>query len=423
MTTDDLQQRLPTWLEEDATHRVPDHLDAVLAQTSTIRQRPAWASLERWLPLDVPMRAIAAPTAGRVGRLVLVGILVVALVGLALAFAGSRQRLPRPFGLAANGAFLTASNGDISVSSSPTGVRTPLVTGPEFDYGAWYSHDGTRFVFWREPEPDRQLLMIANADGSSVRPLITEPLSAADWFEWSPDDTRIAIVHGSGVRRVVSIVDTSSGAVRELALPDLDVDNIVLWRPPLGAELLFTARPAYGLPETQAIYALGVDGSAPRKLAERSGGDAFRDLDVSPDGRTATYWTEEATVGSATPSPRIHLLDLATLEDRMVSFDPTAAGESQLRFSPDGRTGVIVRHDARVRLAVVDLVGDAPPRVVGSTYAGTEQLTTMFSPDGRTFVLGFEAPAHPVLVDVASGEETTLPDTWNSYASWQRRAP
>ncbi len=426
MTTHDLQQRVSTWLIEDAEHRVPDHLQAVLTQSATMRQRPAWSSLERWLPMDLTTRtrALVVPASGRTGRVLAIGLVVAALLGIALALVGSRPQLPSPFGLAENGRILSASDGDIYISDSPTDDRTPLITGPENDYGPWYSHDGTRFVFWRELPSREQLLMIANADGSGVRPLIDLPLNAADWFEWSPDDTRLAVVHSSSGRRVLSVVDSASGALSDVDMPGLNVDNNVLWRPPTGSELVFTARPAGGVLGGPSIYGVRPDGTGLRTIvAEPPADGTYRDLEVSPDGSRAAYWIEETVPGSSAPRARIHLVDLVTREDRSMRFDPTASGEGQLRFSPDGRTAVIVLMNARVRLAVVDLDGKGSPRAVGSEYLGTEQLTTMFSPDGRTFVLAFEAPRRPVFVDLASGAETTSKDTWNSYGSWQRRGP
>ena len=53
MTTNDAFGRnLSAWLHEDAAHQVPDHLEEVLQRTVTTRQRRAWSSLERWLPMD-----------------------------------------------------------------------------------------------------------------------------------------------------------------------------------------------------------------------------------------------------------------------------------------------------------------------------------------------------------------------------------
>ena len=84
MTTRDTFGRdLSQWLREEGEHRVPDHLAEVLMQTAATRQRPWWSSLERWLPMDLTTRASTlAPT--RLGRVILVGLLILAIVGLAI---------------------------------------------------------------------------------------------------------------------------------------------------------------------------------------------------------------------------------------------------------------------------------------------------------------------------------------------------
>src|SRR6187431_2153858 len=95
--TDRLDDLVSDWLHADAEHRVPEHLDAVLRRTRTERQRPAWSSLERWLPMDMTtnLRMAGRPT---LGRALLVGSVLAALIGLALFAVGSRvQRVPPPF--------------------------------------------------------------------------------------------------------------------------------------------------------------------------------------------------------------------------------------------------------------------------------------------------------------------------------------
>lgn len=164
-------------------------------------------------------------------------------------------------------------------------------------------------------------------------------------------------------------------------------------------------------------------GDIQKLLGERPEEYAYQGLELSPNGRTLTYWRYEAVPESSDTQARIHLVDLATGMDRVMRFDTSAGGESQLGFSPDGRTAVIVRQDTRVQLLVASLDQATPVRPVGPTYTGREQLTTMFSPDGTKFVLAFETPQEPVLVDLATGTPTTLGGMWSSYASWQRLAP
>ena len=61
ITNDAFERTVSDWLHADAEHRIPDHLDAVLRLTSAERQRPAWSSLERWLPMDTTFTGRLAP--------------------------------------------------------------------------------------------------------------------------------------------------------------------------------------------------------------------------------------------------------------------------------------------------------------------------------------------------------------------------
>jgi hypothetical protein len=91
--TDRFDDLVSDWLHEDAEHRVPEHLEAVLRRTSSERQRPAWSSLERWLPMDttIPVRRFNRPALGRIA----LAVLLIALVGSILAVAASQRRLHR----------------------------------------------------------------------------------------------------------------------------------------------------------------------------------------------------------------------------------------------------------------------------------------------------------------------------------------
>ena len=63
MITNDRFDRDPrAMLDELAGARTPDYLPDILARTARTRQRPAWASIERWIPMDVTTRLAGAPT-------------------------------------------------------------------------------------------------------------------------------------------------------------------------------------------------------------------------------------------------------------------------------------------------------------------------------------------------------------------------
>ena len=50
---DRFERELPLALRDVAGPHSPDYLTDILGRTAHTRQRPAWASLERWLPMDL----------------------------------------------------------------------------------------------------------------------------------------------------------------------------------------------------------------------------------------------------------------------------------------------------------------------------------------------------------------------------------
>src|SRR5262245_35052356 len=96
----DLDRSLATWFHAEADGAAPDYLDEVVERVARAPQRPWWSSPERWLPVDITSRAnVFAPR--RFGRLLLVGLLILAIAALAVFAVGSRPApvpLPRPFG-------------------------------------------------------------------------------------------------------------------------------------------------------------------------------------------------------------------------------------------------------------------------------------------------------------------------------------
>src|SRR6476659_47316 len=146
---DAFERTVTEWLHADAAHRVPDHLDAVLRVTSATSQRPAWSSLERWLPVDTTFRPRLFQTP-RPSQVLLLGAVILALVAALLLYAGSQQhRLPPPFGPARNGIILSSGNGDIVQVDPAALARRTIVGGPTFDFGPGFSRDGTKLSFLR----------------------------------------------------------------------------------------------------------------------------------------------------------------------------------------------------------------------------------------------------------------------------------
>src|ERR1044072_7228242 len=84
------------------------------------------------------------------GKALLVAAMLVALIGIALFAVGSRiQRVPPPFGLAANGQITYSANGDIFVSDADGKNAKTVVSGPTDDFVSGYTRDGTQLAFLR----------------------------------------------------------------------------------------------------------------------------------------------------------------------------------------------------------------------------------------------------------------------------------
>ena len=84
---------------------------------------------------------------------------------------GSPQRLPAPFGPAANGSmFYHGDDGVIYAMDPATGLSTPVISGPEAYSFPLPSRDGQRILYDHKAGNASQLF-VADADGANARPL------------------------------------------------------------------------------------------------------------------------------------------------------------------------------------------------------------------------------------------------------------
>jgi hypothetical protein len=413
------------WLHADAEHRVPDHLDAALRRTRTERQRPAWSSPAMWLPMDLTLRPAQDALSGR-ARTVGILALVALLAAAALVFAiGARRHVPSPFGPAANGVIIVNLDGDLHLVDGDGSNLRPLVVGPEIDFGAQFSRDGSRFAFVRRldsPEPPGSFrfgvvegdvgLMVANADGTGIRPLSDGPQYGVYGYDWSPSGDRIALARNVASRRVLSVVDTGDPAsVRDIALPDdlLPAFGGVLWRPTQGDELILTAGPKGSA--GAGIYAIRPDGTGFREIVPRRGKPAPDGIALSPDGRWLSY----------TRAGYLHLVDLETGADQQLRSATVTNEFLGHEFSPDGRTGVMLSCLPRAgpcSAVIIAIDGSSPGRAVGPDLPRPKGPMVGVSPDGKQVVLHIDE--RPIFIDVATGRETTGEAAFSWFESWQR---
>ena len=135
MSAMDRPDRLPKFeealrlaLQEDAGTAQTDYLTDILVQTVASRQRPAWTYPSRWLPMSVITSRAAAVPRVPVRALIAVGLIALLIIG-GLAFAGSRPKVPPPFGLAGDGLMAYSWTGDIRSVDLATGKQATIVGG------------------------------------------------------------------------------------------------------------------------------------------------------------------------------------------------------------------------------------------------------------------------------------------------------
>jgi len=372
--------------------------------------------------LTAQPRSLARPTLGKV---LLVGVVLLALIGLAIVAVGSRNlRAPAPFGIAANGQIAYVADGDILVAD-PDGTHAhAVISGPSDDDAPAYTRDGTQMSFLRTVSPQADTLMIAAADGSGVRSVLNEPLTDASWSDWSPDSRSLAVVHKVDGVSVLSIVDIEHGAMRTLDVNGLDVDYWVSFRPATTSEMLFGSRTASGDSERAGIYSIQADGSGLTPVVPPVVGPAeYKGVDLAPDGRTLTYWRWE----SATLPARIHQLDIATKVDRVLRFDSSDYGEAGLLHSPDGSRVLLSRNErsgaTRGQIMIAPADASYPGILIGRRFdADNEEPGYGFSPDGKIVFVTFGG-ATPQFFDAVTGAVRAGPSAPSNCCTWQRRAP
>ena len=409
--TDRLERELIAWFGDAAAPRVPDYTPDIVRATATMRQRPRWSFATRWLPAALvprlPRLAVRPVPLRMIALLALLGLLLAATLTLYL---GSRPRLPDPFGLAENGLVTYAEDGDIWTVDPPTGERLAIVSGPTADLAPRWSRDGTRVAFLRQEIPRNHWLVVANADGSDVVTSETSFFDAdLDSIAWSPNGRWVAVAAGPRGGRTMSLVDTSSGEVRELDTPGIDVE--MYWRPPDGRQLMYVR--AIG-DERQLVLVDVLDGAVGSvdigepELHLRPGGWA-------PDGRrfVVHHLGDEGAYTS--------LLDPETGQHERVEI---AFG----RMSNDGTRMVGYRDFSLTRdpfLCVMTLPdGDCDPIAEGDLLPDWEHTAGLhWSPDDRWIVVYPQDDRGWVLLDPETG--TPIEPAWSDRGveSWQRVAP
>ncbi len=415
------------WLDEQAGRGAPDYLDEILARTIRTRQRPAWSSLERWLPVQLTFTGRLAPIPRLAWAVALLVILVLAAAALFAAGVGQR-RLPH-FGYAANGQIAFVDSGNLRVAAADGAnprTLTPLPDGAEH---LIFSPDGTRFAYRTTgPVPS---IVVANADGSNPIAVASGvALATGDPFAWSPDSRRLTFTMGLVADKTgtIDVVNADGSHLTQLikGAAAMAVDRFTPAWSPDGQWISFFSSEANGYVALNVIHP---DGSGAAKLSTSP---------VSP-GQGDTYWSPDPAQDRLVyvAGSQVKFFDLATSTESAVwqGFWPT--------WSPDG-TRIAWWNDGTKVAAVSDLLAQTPrqvlvfpsftgncpdhPELAGKVICAPAQ----WSPDGL-WVYGPDVTGHSIVLlrSDGSGELRTIKldhplDLQNGPAAvvaWQPVAP
>ena len=420
-----VERALPVLFDQLAEARTPDYLEAAIERASSRPQRRAWTFPERWLPVElVNARATTARIPWRpLGVLALLAILLAATL---FAYAGSRQRLPEPFGPAANGQIVYSKGGDIFIRDSINGASRPLVATSEEEASDSLSPLGTHVLAVTFKGEELYLASVPIAGGDQVQ--LGGPFRNVAGISWSPDESSIAIAHEVDGRSSISILnaDGSGARILDLGMPA----DTPLWRPPDGAQLSFRGE----IDGNWALFLANPDGSGvvqvpvTRDLMEAP----YEVLNPawSPDGGRIAFHRLVPTPGNGNGNGfRIHVAEIdrqgGVAGQRTFEFDPSSDEEMSPQWLPDGKQLVFTRHDVDTDyLSIAEPIPGASAHDLGLTSDGfIGNLRIAPAPDGTFLMVHKLTDNTDWRVDVISGAVTPTDINGTDYVWIQRRAP
>ena len=435
---DAFERHLPSALSDLAAPATPDYLTDILGRTAATRQRSAWASVERWLPVDIATTRV--PTRRLPSRqLALLAVLALLVSLMLAAYIGTRTtHVPPPFGPAENGRLIYSADGDIVFRDGLQTTAQTLISGPTDDHDPGYSPDGTRLLYL-SAEEGKEYLMSAMADGRDARRIVADPLVDAH-VSWAPDSKRVAVVSSPQGIPTLSIVAADGSGARPVDLKGLRPTD-VLWRPPAGHQLLVRVIRPSTLRADQSpytpiqFYIVDIDGPTPGTVASLAidPHDNFGpDWDNSGpewslDGQSIYYNVVDPAPGDPPGRYRIHQVNVDGTADHVLPGPWPEVNEAWPRLSPDGKW-LLVEHftwpespDPHLTLAVLPSDGSAPAHEVGPKVNDGKDVDRAWSPDG-TRILARTGESTMVSIDPVTGSYEPTGWSATTFPDWQRRA-
>ena len=420
---------LPALFEDLAQARTPDYLEAAIERASSRPQRPAWTFPERWIPVELVTTRV--PTTRIPWRQLVVLALLSAILATMLAVYVGSQRLPEPFGLAANGLVVYSDGGDIFARDAVGSPPQMLIGGPENELIIAFSRQGDRFLFARQPEaPAATTFWVSRPDGTDVRQLdgAYRLISGA---EWSPSGDAVAVTHSVKGRDVLSIVPSDGSPTTDFKL---DVEaTAVAWRPPDGAVLSFRGKDADGW----GLFLIRRDGTGLQRVNLASDKLFETEFDVrdhrwSSDGHRVMFDQIHDVQAGNHSGLRVHVAEISregvVLSDTRFEFEDWADDELNARFLPGTDQIVYQRRRGNEDVGVTDslkivrLADGAEPVDLGIESTAGQGFGYEISPDGTQLITILWGEKQTYVTDLRTYVTSRAPFVSDEGATWQRVA-
>jgi Tol biopolymer transport system component len=336
------------------------------------------------------------------------------ILAAVLITAGSKPRLPQPFGPAANGLLAYEARGGIFTIDPATGVENEVPVGVDENQFPNWSRDGTRLFFLRT-DGAGHLPAVVDANGTNLV-IATERLLQidSDTVAWSPDGRHVAFgAWHQPTGLAIYLFDTQTGAVT--ILPGDYAGLQLFWRPPDGRHLLFVGETDAGL----GLFVVSVDRPAVEQLPLPAGETAgLRPQGWTADGQGVAYVFGALDARDTVDDDVTHVLDLTTGTATTVPAPYGQISNDGTRIA--GFTGGL----ANPQLCVADLSGGPCRRIGDRTHAAhpTHHKGIEWSPDDRWILSKPTSGARAVLIDPITGDIERPAWLPTNGGSWQRAA-
>jgi Tol biopolymer transport system component len=407
----DFDRAMRQWMDDGARGRAPEHLlDSVLDETRHTRRIPGWLLPERWISMQLALRA---PTMPRLVPLLLLVAALLIAAALAVVLVGAPRRLPPPFGPAANGLIAYDTNAEIFVANADGTNSRSLVSTLSDTASATFSPDGTRLAFWAYDSPDS--LFVVNADGTGLMQIRHDLWIATDRPPaWSPDGRSIVYSTESGPDRMdeaLFIVSADGHGTPVRIAGGLPIRaSFPSWSPD-GQWIAYLSEPTGGAPGS-VIRIVRPNGDDDHEV----GVGTFVD-EAQPQWRPVADSHE--IVFSTKDLTDLYVVDTATNKETQITDD--ADRDKLPGWSPDGRRLAWLVGNATTAIRIADADG-LHVRTIPSTDP-SEQVewspdgTKIYSTDGehrRMTVVTIDGSSPHVVISHAAGQ---------GMPTWQRVAP